>query len=242
VVQAPSLLGTFSPVSAKSIQRYAFYMRILAVALLFATALAAQRGRGGFSGPVGGGHRPGFSGGMGYRGPAGPSHGWSRGSQHPGIGFRVRQAYQPPFYSGYGYVNPWGWGGSYYPFGWYSAPLWTTPALYAAPDDYPSNPGPNVTIITVPSAPAVGYDPPPRRAAPPPAPEPEEERPLATESWAYLIAAKDGTVWLARDYSVENGIIHLTVGAERKQMPLAQIDRTATEQLNRERGVDVRLP
>jgi hypothetical protein len=86
-----------------------------------------------------------------------------------------------------------------------------------------------------------------RSAAPPrpvrPAEPIPEPRALATESWAYLIAAKDGTIWLARDYSVIDGVLHFsTTGTDRKQLRLAEVDRPFTEQLNREQGVDVRLP
>jgi hypothetical protein len=79
-----------------------------------------------------------------------------------------------------------------------------------------------------------------------PAPVEREEadaRPLATESWAYLIAGKDGTVWLAREYSVQDRMLQfVTTGDVRRQIPMTDVDRTATEQLNRERGIDLRLP
>ena len=197
-------------------------MRCLTVALLFATALAAQRGGGARAG----GHMGsrgvpmrGFVGGS-HRGPVG-RHGW--------VG---RPVYNRPLYQPYGYGI-----GSYYPFGW------TTPAVYA-PDPYQYNPAPNVTIIMVPPvtapAPEPAYSPPVARSAP--AEEKPIERPLVTESWAYLIAAKSGTVWLARDYTVANRIVRFTSTAgEQKQLPLAEVDAFTTEQLNRERGVAVRL-
>jgi hypothetical protein len=73
--------------------------------------------------------------------------------------------------------------------------------------------------------------------------EKPDMRVLEKESWAYLIAAKDGTVWLAREYSVQNGRLHfVTTGNDRRQVPVTDVDRMATEQLNRERGVDLRLP
>jgi len=71
---------------------------------------------------------------------------------------------------------------------------------------------------------------------------PAEERPLATKSWAYIIATKSGTVWIAREYSVRNGNVQLTTTTgETKTVPLSDIDRDTTEQLNRERGVTVQL-
>jgi hypothetical protein len=105
-----------------------------------------------------------------------------------------------------------------------------------------------VTIIMVPPAPApepVYY--PPRPDPPPvaridPVEVKQVERPLATESWAYLIAAQNGTVWLARDYTVADGMVRFTNRAgTRKQLPLAEVDIMATERLNRERGVAVQL-
>jgi hypothetical protein len=70
-----------------------------------------------------------------------------------------------------------------------------------------------------------------------------EERPPATESWAYLIAAKNGSLWLARDYSIRDSAVHIIMqDGQGKQLPLSDLDLTATEQLNRERGVALRLP
>jgi hypothetical protein len=34
----------------------------------------------------------------------------------------------------------------------------------------------------------------------------------------------------------------VTTGDVRRQIPMTDVDRTATEQLNRERGIDLRLP
>lgn len=237
-------------------------MRLLAVALLFVTALTAQRGMGGFRGNGGFRAPGGFAGhgrwtGGGFRGggshvPGRPSHGFIGGGHyggghygggHYGGGFRYGR-------SVYGGI----WGGSYYPgwyssypFGWYSSSLWTEPA-YPGWASYPYNSGPNVTIVTVPAATTA---PSPtvvemdrstiyRRAVPEPAPERAENRPLANHSWAYLIAAADGTIWLAREYRVDGGTLHFaTMDGNWKKLPLANVDHSLTEQLNRERGVAV---
>ena len=234
-------------------------MRCLALALLFVTALAAQPVRGGFRGGGFGGHSvgvrgPGFVGGQ-HRGSFGGvgvrGYGWANRGYRTGINARFGWTQNRQLYGTYGYGGVWG-----YPFGWYSAPMWASPAVYgapypsAAPYPHPYNPGPNVTIIVVPpanvTAPQQTYtqprvDPPPvSRSAP--AEQTSPERPLATESWAYVIVAKDGTVWLAREYRSANGMLRFTTTAgEQRWMRLTEVDVTATEQLNRERGVAVRL-
>lgn len=236
-------------------------MRCLALALLFATVLAAQRGGGGrfgggFRGPVGvrspvgvgrgfiGGHHRGSFGGFGVRGPV-------SGGYRPGFNVRVGPTYHRPVYRSYGYGGGyggiWGWGGGFYPpFGWYSAPLWGSTAGYGY--GYPSSPAPNVTIIMVPpaqtpepvySAPSVA-PPPVSRSAP--VEERAVERPLVSESWAYVIALRNGTAWLARNYSVVDGMVQLTtITGEQKELRMPEVDLATTEQLNRERGVAVRL-
>lgn len=226
-------------------------MKLVTLALCFVTALAAQRGHGGFGGRGGGfggrgggfaGRSTGWGGGWGAR----PSPGFRGGSHHSGI----RPAYRRPAwssYSGYGYGSAWGWGGSYYPYSWYPGPFWSTSAVYSVPP-YQYDPGPNVVVMMVPPV-DTGY-----AAAPAARPswrspatfrqEPEPDtRPLATESWAYLIATRSGTIWLAREYSVTGGMLEFaTNGTTRRRIALAEVDRSLTEQLNRERGVAVKLP
>ena len=226
-------------------------MRLLAVALLFVTALTAQRGMGGF-GRYSGFRAPatfaghgrwiggGFGGGVGFQGYGRPSHGFISGGYYRS-GFR----YGRPVYGGV-----WGWGGSYFPSGWYSAPLWTGPAVYPDWAPYPYNAGPTVIIVTAPAATTEAaptlvelnrssiY----RPAAREETPERVQTRSLTTESWAYLIAARDGTIWLAREYRVEGGILHFTtMNGNRKRLPLADVNGSLTEELNRERGVAVDL-
>ena len=103
-------------------------MRCLALALLFATALAAQRIGGGmrFGGGFGGHHRGSF-GGVGVRG-----HGWIGRGYQPGLNVRIGPSYGRRVYGTYGYGGAWGWGAGY-PVTWPIAPVWAYPAVYGAP-------------------------------------------------------------------------------------------------------------
>jgi hypothetical protein len=59
----------------------------------------------------------------------------------------------------------------------------------------------------------------------------------------YLIAFKDHTIYSAVAYYVEGDTLHyFTAGNVHNQASLSLVDRPLTEQLNRERSVDVRLP
>jgi hypothetical protein len=226
--------------------RYAVSMRVLAVALLFATALAAQRGFGGRGGFIGHSGVRGWSGSahrahVGIRVPVRPSRGWMGRYSHAG-----RRSVYPSYGVAVGGI--WGWSGGFSPFGWYGAPPWTTPAVYQPWAPYPYSGGPNITIVTVPSPTPVMQAPGATRgfnaATPGPRVEPPaEERPLTTASWAYLIAATNGSVWLASGYSISDRTLQFVTSDGREmRLPLSNVDRSATEQLNRERGVAVRLP
>jgi hypothetical protein len=59
----------------------------------------------------------------------------------------------------------------------------------------------------------------------------------------YLIAFKDHVVRAAVAYSVEGAMLHyVTLQGTREQAPLDSIDAAFSEQLNRERNVEFRLP
>jgi hypothetical protein len=137
-------------------------------------------------------------------------------------------------YGGYGYIS--------------------SPYAYAQP--YPAIP--NVTVITVP---APEYSQVPsiivndtierrseREYTPPPSRESPERDPASSTSdlrkpILYLIASKTGTIWPSVAYWVEGNTLHLVTRLhERKQLPLDQIDRELSLELNRERRVDFRLP
>jgi len=63
------------------------------------------------------------------------------------------------------------------------------------------------------------------------------------DSTYYLIAFKDHTIYSAIAYYVEGDTLHyFTAGNVHNQASISLVDRALTEQLNRERNVDVRLP
>jgi hypothetical protein len=59
----------------------------------------------------------------------------------------------------------------------------------------------------------------------------------------YLIAFKDHIIQAALTYSVEGTTLsYTTLQGTREQVPLDSVDREFSEQLNRERNVEFRLP
>jgi hypothetical protein len=216
-------------------------MRVLIAALIFASVLAAQRGgHGGFRG--GGGH--GFRGGGGFVHGRGFSGGFVRGHQRGfvGSGFRFNRGFYGGYRGGYSRHFGRGWSGNgIVGFGgWYGAPYWSSPIVYSTPAyAYPYDVGyPAVSIVTVPADPA------PSRPA---IIINENIRPQARyespRSPVYLIATTDSVVWAALAYWVEDDVLHfVTSKGERRQIPFSQLDRPLTEQLNRERNVELRLP
>jgi len=245
-------------------------MRLLAVSLVFVTALAAQRGggMGGFRGSPGRGfsgggvahHPSGFIGGGVYnRGFVG---GYRPG--FPGGGFRYpHYAYPGARYSYYPFIGfgltGFGYGGfGYYPYtsyGSYYSPYYD----YA----YPGGPsGSTVTVVTAPAAAETspgtiiinnsGWERFQRRGQaedtevrqPSAAPQAEQRQPEArsTRSPIYLIALNTGVIWMAVAYWSEGGNLHfVTTKGEKKQIRVGELDRPLTEQLNQERNVPFRL-
>ncbi|HWB83681.1 MAG TPA: hypothetical protein VG675_06050 [Bryobacteraceae bacterium] len=74
--------------------------------------------------------------------------------------------------------------------------------------------------------------------------EPVTQEPASTtEASHYLIAFKDHTIYLAVAYWVEGDTLHyFTSGSTHNQVSLSLVDRALTERLNREAGIDLRLP
>jgi len=65
----------------------------------------------------------------------------------------------------------------------------------------------------------------------------------APDTQYYLIAFKDHTIYSAVAYYVEGDTLHyFTEGNVHNQVSVSLVDRQLTEQLNRERNVDVKLP
>jgi hypothetical protein len=77
------------------------------------------------------------------------------------------------------------------------------------------------------------------------APSRNTQETLASDPGAsgYLFAFKDNSIYSAVAYWVDGDTLHyFTNGNTHNQVSLSLVDRTLTERLNRERGVDLRLP
>jgi hypothetical protein len=71
----------------------------------------------------------------------------------------------------------------------------------------------------------------------------DSDAPVATEPTHYYIALKDHHVYLAVAYLVQGDTLHYFLsGNTHNQVSLALVDYDLTQRLNRESGVDVRLP
>jgi len=131
-----------------------------------------------------------------------------------------------------------------YGYGYGSAP--------AQPDQQPANdnggnpPAQPPVVINQYFGPApAGQEPPPDTAASNfhyyQAPSNDDTAP--SDPSYYLIAFKDHTVYSAVAYYTEGDTLHyFTSGNTHNQVSLSLVDRSLTEQLNRDRNVDVRLP
>jgi hypothetical protein len=120
---------------------------------------------------------------------------------------------------------------------------------------YPAEPAPQQqpsSTVIYPSqpAPAIGEDFGSDEAQDPTTPtaaaadsQPVEEPASTHEPSHYLIAFKDHTVYSAVAYWVDGDTLHyFTSGNTHNQVSLSLIDRDLTERLNRESGLDVKLP
>jgi endonuclease YncB( thermonuclease family) len=85
--------------------------------------------------------------------------------------------------------------------------------------------------------------PPPVRLWTKPARAPAGSKRITTEPSHYLIAFKDHTIYAATAYWVDGDTLHyFTAGNVHNQASLALVDRDFTERLNKEAGLDVKLP
>ncbi len=112
---------------------------------------------------------------------------------------------------------------------------------------------PNVTVIMPPQQPPVvinqfGSAPPvqsqmltlPQQESAPAEDQPAAASPTATH---YLIAFKDHTIYSAVAYWVDGDTLHyFTSGNTHNQVSVSLVDRALTERLNRESGLEVKLP
>lgn len=77
----------------------------------------------------------------------------------------------------------------------------------------------------------------------PPAPQAADDAAPASEPSHYLIAYKDHTIYAAVAYWVDGDTLHyFTEGNRHNQVSLSLVDRDLTARLNRESGVEVKLP
>ena len=211
----------------------------------------------------GGGFRSG--GGAGIRAGGGGFHsgitggGIHRGFGTPGIRSGGYSGYHRPairgYYGGYGYrysyplyLGGFGWGG----FGWGSGwPWYGSSSYFPAYSEYTAPAGgtyygdPYGAANTGPVIINNSYEPERSRPADvrvyPDWNQPAER--ASNEPPLYLIARTDDTVIAAVAYWVEGDTLHYVDRRhEQKQIRLDQVDRALSEQLNRERRVDFRLP
>ena len=107
---------------------------------------------------------------------------------------------------------------------------------------------PNITVVYPPLQPPVMGAPPNGEAFGPVPPDysatqPAAAEPAPSESERYLIAFKDRTIYAAVAYWVEGDTLHyFTSGNTHNQASLSMIDKPLTERLNKELGVDMKLP
>jgi hypothetical protein len=175
----------------------------------------------------------------GYRGYGGGYYG-GRFYGGYGLGFGLGFGYGWPYY-GYGYGYPYGYGAYGYPYydPYYSDPYYSDPyayggAGYAAP--YAQQPAPQYAQQYAQQPVVVNQNVPAARAAQP------AQSYYQTPDF-YLIAFDDHTIRAALTYRVEGGqILWTSREHEEKSAPLASVDRRFSEQINRDRHVEFRLP
>jgi hypothetical protein len=209
----------------------------------------------GFAG--GGGFNRGFRPGFGVR----PGFGFRRDfGFRPGFGFRRDFGFDRgfAFRRGFGFDRRFRGSNVILGLG-FGTGLWGYPGFYDYGSGYPFDYGygyPNSANLVAPSYPyyeggatsppviVQNYPPP---SYPPPAPVIREYAPSngTTEyrDTLYLIAFQDHHIVAAVAYWVEVDTLHyITREHEEKLVPLSQIDRSFSEQLNRDRHVEFRLP
>ena len=118
-----------------------------------------------------------------------------------------------------------------------------------APSDYQEQQQPNITIVMPPPQTPVpviinNYYPGATTDNPnaePTAPQVADD--TASEPSYYLIAYKDRTIYAAVAYWVEGDTLHyFTAGNTHNQVSLSLVDRDLTARLNKDTGVEVKLP
>jgi hypothetical protein len=181
----------------------------------------------------------------GYRGYGGYYGGRFYGGYGLGFGLGFGYGYGWPYY-GYGYGSPYyGYGGYGYP---YYDPYYSDPYGYGGGSQYYGSPYGGAGGYAAPYAqqPAQQYAQPPA-AVNQNVPAARTAQPSIQSYYQapdfYLIAFDDHTIRAALTYRVEGGqILWTSREHEEKSAPLASVDRRFTEQINRDRHVEFRLP
>ena len=203
---------------------------------------------------VSGGYRGGAYGGVYHGGYYGGHYGYYGGH----YGYYGGRYYGWPYYYGYwggywpyyGYGYSYGPGYSYYPYDYaYDYPYY--PASYPTySNSYPqAQPASNVTVVYPPQQPDRAnpsmteydqYGQPVRRDAPAASSAPAGAS--TSGSPIYLIAFRDRTIRAVSAYWVNGNTLHyVTMEHQEQQAPLDSVDRSMSEQLNRERRVPFSL-
>jgi len=204
--------------------------------LLFATTLFAQGGS--VVNPAGGAGTPGVTRSLGS--VVNPAQGGLRvttSGGRKGAPSRSGTVYWYPVYLGGGYYSPY---------------LTPDPAMGtsgpAAPPDASAPPPAQQPVTPViinynynyPTGPPPG---PPANVSNQQPRNQEDEDTSGPEPSHYLIAMKDHTIYVATAYWVDGGTLHyFTSGNVHNQVSVAEVDREFTERLNKEAGVDVKIP
>jgi len=206
------------------------------VLLLTAVVGAQPRGGGGVVNP--GGNLPGTTRSLGS--VVNPAQGGIRvpGTGNRGGGVNGNRVVAYPIYVG----------GYYYPTPYVSSQDYLSGSPAPAPAPSPTN----ITVVVPPQQPVtpvvINYN---YGTAPPPQPDQNVDRAPAasqddsatSEPSHYLIAFKDHTIYSATAYWVDGDTIHyFTSGNVHNQVSLSLVDRDFTQRLNKEAGLDVRLP
>jgi hypothetical protein len=174
---------------------------------------------------------PAFSGNWGFGNKG--SGNWGRGGG--GRNGTAILPYPIPVYVGGGYSDAFNGGA---PYG--------VPPDAAGP---PPQQQPNVIIVYPQQQPAaqnpayVAMPPEPQAAYQAPPTQPAQQPVSTLEPSHYLIAFKDHTIYSAVAYWVDGDTLHyFTNGNTHNQVSLALVDRPLTERLNRESGIQIKLP
>ncbi|MBI3666440.1 MAG: hypothetical protein HY236_09505 [Acidobacteria bacterium] len=223
------------------IQRCCMLFQIASLLILLVLGLPARAQHGSFGGGHGGfghggfsfGHggslsHGGFAGRLGHSGFSGfgaSLHGWGGYGHGLRLGFGYGHGIG---YYGFGYGGFWPryiGGAYYYP--------------YASYGPYGYTPAPNVTIIYLPDPPAATQQTIVRRQRS----NGHADTSLERSSVYFLIAAKDGAVYSAAAYWVEDDTLHfITTDGRHDRLEMAEVDRALSEKLNQGRRVGFGLP